>query len=461
MLGTGGGLGSAGRQVLAGLKRLVFGEAPARVLAERVQGAIAREQEDSEILVGWFQISGVTFFAILYAVSRKTFPEDAVIEPVPWTLGFYFVFTLVRLGLAYRRRLPEWFVALSVIVDMAVLLLTIWSFHIQYEQPAGFSLKAPTLLYIFILIALRALRFDARYVVLAGAAAAAGWLMLLFNALVLDRGGSMVTRDYVHYITSTDILVGGELDKVISITMVTVVLAAVLVRARRLLFRSLAEHEVAADLSRFFAPEIAREITASDQRIMPGKGEIRDAAVLYVDVRGFTVLARRSAADDVMALLAEYQARMVPVIHRHGGSIDKFLGDGIMATFGAALRTGTYAADAVRAVEELVAVTDAWSRERAADGKEALKIGFAVAAGPIVFGAVGEDTRLEYTVIGNAVNLAAKLEKHTKVEGVRALATPEVLALARKQGYAGRSHERRAARRVEGLAESIDVIVLA
>ena len=115
----------------------------------------------------------------------------------------------------------------------------------------------------------------------------------------------------------------------------------------------------------------------------------------------------------------------------------------------------------MRAVDELVAGAEAWSRERSAVGKEPLKIGFAVSAGPIVFGAVGEDTRLEFTVIGDAVNLAAKLEKHTKMEGVRALATPEVVALARKQGYAGRSHERRQARRVEGLAEPIDVIVLA
>lgn len=447
--------------MLERLKRRLFGEAPAAVLPERVRVAILREQEESEILVGWFQIAGVLFFAVLYAVAPKTFPEDAVIEPVPWALGFYFVFTLVRLALAYRRRLPAWFVALSVVVDMGVILLLIWSFHIQYEQPAGFSLKAPTLLYVFILIALRALRFDARYVVLAGAVAACGWLALLAYALFLDPRGSVVTRDYVHYITSTDILIGGEVDKVISIAMVTIVFAAALVRARRLLIRSVTEHQAAENLSRFFAPEIATEITASDQRIVPGKGEIRDAAVLYVDVRAFTVLAHRIPANDLMALLAEYQARMVPVIHRHGGSIDKFLGDGIMATFGAALETETYAADAVRAVDELVAVAEAWSRERSTVGKEPLKIGFAVSAGPIVFGAVGDDTRLEFTVIGDAVNLAAKLEKHTKMEGVRALATPEVVALARKQGYAGRSHERRQARRVEGLAEPIDVIVLA
>ena len=130
-------------------------------------------------------------------------------------------------------------------------------------------------------------------------------------------------------------------------------------------------------------------------------------------------------ANDLIALLAQYQSRMVPVIQRHNGTIDKFLGDGIMATFGATSTSETYTADAIRAVDEVMAVADAWNAERAGEGKEPIRIGAAVATGRIVFGAVGDETRLEYTVIGDAVNVSAKLEKHTKVEKVRALATAE------------------------------------
>ncbi len=117
-------------------------------MPERVAANIREEQERSEILIGWVQLAGVLMFALVYAIAPKTFDPEKTFAPVPWALGFYFAFTLVRLFLAFGRRLPGWMIVLSVVVDMTVLLVTIWSFHLQYMQPPGFSLKAPTLLYI-------------------------------------------------------------------------------------------------------------------------------------------------------------------------------------------------------------------------------------------------------------------------------------------------------------------------
>ena len=311
------------------------------------------------------------------------------------------------------------------------------------------------------MIALRTLRFEPRYVVLAGAAAVTGWLTLLFYALFFSAMPSEVTRDYVHYITSPSILIGGEVDKILSMVAVTAILAFALARARRLLIQSATEHLAVSDLSRFFAPEIARQITSAEHGVQPGQGEVREAAILNLDIRGFTPLAHGMPADDVMALLAEYQARMVPVIQRHGGSIDKFMGDGIMATFGAAMETESYAADALDAVRGLLEASDAWNVERETAGKSPLRVGVGVAVGAVVFGAVGDATRLEYTVIGDAVNLAAKLEKHTKVEGRRALTTADALARALAQGYAAPAGlETRAARTVEGVDTPLDLVVM-
>ena len=440
---------------------LLFGETVDSHLPERVQRAIDRQQDQSEILIGWVQFAVVTAFAVLYSVAPKTFTAEAEFAPVPWALGLYFGFTVLRLGLAYRRVLPRWFLALSVIIDMLLLLGLIWSFHLQYKQPAAFYLKAPTLLYVFIFIGLRALRFEARYVALAGVVAALGWLGLVAYAVAVDPAANLITRDYVRYMTSATILLGAEFDKVISILMVTLILAVAIIRARRLLVRSLAEGAAARDLSRFFAPEIARQITASEQLIQPGEGELRDAAVLYCDVRGFTNLASRLSPGEVMRLLAEYQTRMVAVIQRHGGSIDKFLGDGIMATFGAALKTETYAADALRALEDLARAAGGWAAEREAQVKPPLRIGFGAAVGPVVFGAVGDETRLEFTVIGDSANLAAKLEKHNKVEQTQALTTARSLAVAREQGYGPEAEpEQRPGARVEGVDEPVDIVVI-
>ncbi|MHA1113411.1 MAG: adenylate/guanylate cyclase domain-containing protein [Alphaproteobacteria bacterium] len=428
----------------------------------RVRETIARQQAASEVLIGWIQFGIVATFATLYAVAPKTFSDDAAFEPVPWVLGAYFVFTLIRLALAYRGHLPGWLLNMSVVVDMALLLVTIWSFHLQYGQPASFYLKAPTLLYVFIFIALRALRFEARYVVLAGIVAASGWLVLMLYAIIVDPMDNMVTRDYVLYMTSNHVLVGAEFDKIVSILMVTLILAVAIHRARRLLVRSVAEQTAARELSRFFAPEIAERIAQAEEVIAAGQGEARDAAILFVDIRGFTALAAEIPADDVFCLLSDYQSRMVPAVRAHGGAVDKFMGDGIMATFGAVVPSETYAADALRCVDDLMAEVEAWNNARAATGAPRLRIGAAVATGRVVFGAVGDADRLEYTVIGDAVNLAAKLEKHNKQEGVRALATTETLALAGRQGYVPTAEiETRRGRAVAEVDAPLDLAVLA
>jgi adenylate cyclase len=324
-------------------------------------------------------------------------------------------------------------------------------------------------LYLFIFIALRALRFEPGYVLLTGLAAIVGWSGLVAYAALADPT-MPVTRDYVAYMYGPKILLGAEIDKLVTIGLVTAILAVALHRGRRLLVAAVREAEAAADLSRFFAPEIARQITGSERRVRPGEGALCHAAVLTTDLEGFTRLSQRLGPNEVMGLLTEYQARLVPIIRAHGGSVDKFMGDGILATFGAALPRERYAADALEAALDLVAAVAAWNRERAAGGgggaaQPPISIGVAVAVGEVVFGAVGDEDRLEYTVIGNAVNLAAKLEKHTRREGVTAVTTADALALARRQGFVGRpgrggeGEVRR--RRIAGLDGEIELVVLA
>jgi len=431
-------------------------------LPPRVQGVIEAEQVSAERAVGWVQLGVVGILAAVHFLAPQPDFADYFFTPLPYVLAAYAMFTVGRLVLSYRIVLPHAALVLSILADMALLLGAIWSMHLQYGQPPAFYLKAQALLYVFVFIALRALRFEARYVVIAGLAAASGWLALLAYAAAADPRGLTVTNDYVAYLSGPWIMWSAEFDKVVAILLVTAVLAVALARARAMLVRAAAGETATRDLTRFFAPEVARRITGAETAIRPGDGEMRDAATLFIDLRGFTALAGALAPREVIALLADYQHRMVAAIRAHGGSIDKFLGDGIMASFGAAIPSPTYAADALRAVDAIMAAVDAWQGERAAAGLTAPAVGAAVAAGPVLFGAVGDEERLEYTVIGDAVNLAAKLEKHTKVEGVRALTTAAAFALAREQGYrapAGRELRRAAA--VGGVAAPLDLVVLA
>jgi adenylate cyclase len=430
-------------------------------LPERVSKAIREQEDATERLIGWVQLAVVATFGSLYFVAPKVYAEDAAFAPVPWALAIYLALTLIRIVWAYKARLPTWSLAMSVFFDMTLLMVLIWSFHLQYEQPASFYLKAPTLLYVFIFIALRALRFEARFVLLAGFTAALGWGLLILYVIEIDPNDSMITRDYVHYMTSNSILLGAEFDKIISILVVAIVLAVALRRGRALLVRSVSEGLAAKELSRFFAPEIAARITGADHGIAAGSGEMRQAAIVNLDMRGFTRLAGKAEPSVVMGVLAEYQQRMVPLIQKHGGSIDKFMGDGIMATFGATSPSETFAADAIRALEDVSAVAAAWRRESEATGTYCPEINGSVATGRILFGAVGDETRLEYTVIGDAVNLSAKLEKYNKTVGTRMLADAETYRLALAQGYVPDMAKRELhAVEVDGVSQPHDLVVI-
>jgi adenylate cyclase len=427
-------------------------------LPERIRDAVIRQQDQSEVLIGWVQLAVVLVFATLYIVAPAPVNAEVKFDPVPTVLAVYFAFTVLRLLLAHRFRLPAPVLALSVVLDMGLLMVTIWSFHIKYGQPAAFYLKAPTLLYVFIFIALRALRFQANYVLLAGFTAALGWLILLGYALA---NGGEVTRDYIDYITGDEILLGAEFDKIISIVVVTLILAFAITRARVTLIGAVAKETEARELSRFFDADVARQIADAETEIEAGQGVTRDGAVVMVDIRGFTVLAGRMSAPDLMALLGDYQAHIVPTIQDAGGNIDKFMGDGIMATFGATRPSRTAAADALRAVDAVCDSARAWARERAAKGLERIDIGASVAAGPLLFGAVGDETRLEYTVIGEPVNVAAKLEKQNKEEGTIAITNLATYELGKAQGYVPRAgHEVRHDRSLEGVEEPQDLVVL-
>jgi adenylate cyclase len=440
----------------------LVGEPAPTAVPARLANAVAREQQQGERLIGWVEAAAVLAWALLYALARKTSPAGAPFEPVPWTLAAYGLFIATRLWLSYHRRLADWLVALSIVVDIAVLMLLIWSFHLQYRQPPAFYLKAPTLLYVFIFIALRALRFEPRWVLLAGGTAAAGWAVLLLYAIWEQPGEApMFTHDYVRYMTSSSILLGAEFDKIVSILMVTVVLAVALRRARHLMVRCVVDHAAAIELSRFVARGVAQRITRAETSIAPGEAELRSAAALFVDLRGFTRLARQLVPRAMIELLGEYQKHVIPLVQRYGGSIDKFLGDGIMASFGAVAPSESYAADALRAVDAILDELSRWRDTRRAAGLAAPEIGVAVASGPVLFGAVGDETRLEYTVIGDAVNLAAKLEKHAKLEAVVALTDQATFELALAQGYAPtRRVELRRQRRIEGVGEVVDLAVL-
>ena len=417
-----------------------LGPTPPSAPPERILRAIQAQDARSEVLVCFVQLVAIGVFGFLYALTPKAFPDMVPFEPVPWALALYAVFTLIRLRLALQDRLTRVFLYTSVVIDVLVLMATIWSFYLQYQVTPATYLKAPTLMYVFILIALRALRLEGRLVLATGVAGAFGWLVLLGYAYF--HGGARITHSFVDYAQSDALLMGAEFDKIVSILVVAVILAIALGRARRLLVAAVIEEQEASELSRYFAPEIAKRIRAHGRSGLDGDGIVREAAVLMVDLRGFTATTAELTPNETIALIADYHDAIVPIIQRHGGSIDKYLGDGILSSFGAVVPADAFALDALSAAEEICQTGKAWCARRRSEGGQALDIMLAVASGPVLSGPIGHRSRLEYTVMGEPVNLAAKVEKHTRREGVLGLATLATYERARAQGFVPAEPER-------------------
>lgn len=410
------------RQTLA--SRL--GLASTGALPERIQNYIRERQDASEIVIGWVQLAVVIVFGLLFAVAPK--PESASDwQPAPWVLGLYFGFTLLRLSLAYRRKLPNWMLVLSIVFDIGLLMVLIWSFHLDYNQPPSFYLKAPTLLYVFVFIALRALRFDATYVLIAGAVAAFGWLSLFGYALreaAMTGANPMVTRDYVDYMTSNNILVGAEIDKAISIIVVTLILAFAVARARGALVQATAQQSAADELSRFVPSEVVQAVLASEDSVRAGQGEQNDATIMFIDIEGFTRIGESLSPERLVQTLNEYFAAVCEPIRELDGVVTQFQGDAILASFNVPKANSDHAANAVRAgirIIELLA-----TRRFGEDVTLCSRIG--ITSGSVIGGLVGTADRVDYTVHGDIVNLAARLEQKNKELGTRLLVSGSTLS---------------------------------
>ncbi|MEA2846420.1 MAG: adenylate cyclase [Rhodospirillaceae bacterium] len=151
--------------------------------------------------------------------------------------------------------------------------------------------------------------------------------------------------------------------------------------------------------------------------------EMRRVCVLFLDIRGFTAMTRVRAASATVALLNDFFAEMVAIVDHHHGIINKFLGDGFLALFGAPLEDPKAAVNALAAARGMLDAVDAWNKARP---DNALRVGIGVHIGEAVTGTVGSPQRKEYTVIGDTVNLAARLEQLTKETGARLLVSSSV-----------------------------------
>ena len=165
-------------------------------------------------------------------------------------------------------------------------------------------------------------------------------------------------------------------------------------------------------MRRFATPEVAQDLQTSGFSL---GGKLVNASVMFSDIRGFTSLAESQPPEETIELLNTYYELMFDAISGHGGVVTLMMGDGLMSVFGAPVPLPDHGESAVRAAQEMVELIELFNVERDAAGKPSIRIGIGIASGEMVAGYTGTKQRATYTCIGDTVNLAARLESHTKV----------------------------------------------
>ena len=185
------------------------------------------------------------------------------------------------------------------------------------------------------------------------------------------------------------------------------------------------------DFARFVPPSVVDDVVAATDDDLRLGGMRREGTVLFCDLRGFTACAEKLSAEQVIELLNRYLTEMSEAILEAGGTVVSYMGDGIMAVFGAPLEQDDHADRAVRAAREMLARRlprfNAWARESGMS--EGFAMGIGIASGPVMSGNVGSARRLEYTAVGDTTNTASRLEAMTKERGV-----PVLIADATREG---------------------------
>lgn len=205
-----------------------------------------------------------------------------------------------------------------------------------------------------------------------------------------------------------------RVQEVVVFLIVAVTLGISVRRFNRLLMNNAGLERERANLSRYFSPNVVDALSQNDEPLKQVRQA--DIAVLFIDIVGFTRFASGRDPYAVIEVLRTFHARMEAQVFRHYGTLDKYLGDGLMATFGTPVAGTHDASNALACAREMVTDIERWNRERQQAGEPEIHVGIGLHFGPAVLGDIGAN-RLEFAVIGNTVNVAAKLEAQTRLCG--------------------------------------------
>jgi len=343
------------------------------------------------------------------------------------------------------RRVPHWERYLRF--SLGVALYTVLSLtpnplaHVEVRSAAMF-LRWQNELYLFLFLAGSVFTYSPRVVLMTGVSAAFCWTLAalwvlqmpgVFSGVPLEKLATMSLQEQRWALMDPNrVFVNGVVRVDLTLLLTAVTLAAFVRRSRQIVAREAEVERQRSNLSRYFSPNMVDELAESDLPLASTRRQ--DVAVLFTDIVGFTAMSARAEPELVIETLRQFHQRVEAAVFARGGTLEKYIGDAVMATFGTP-RPGTEdATNALRCVRALLDTLDELNRERGRRGFEPIRAGIGVHYGAVVLGDIGGEHRLEFAVVGDTVNVASRLERLTRDLDAAVVVSGELVEAALREG---------------------------
>ncbi|GBF48582.1 adenylate/guanylate cyclase catalytic domain protein [Leptospira ryugenii] len=324
------------------------------------------------------------------------------------------------------ERIRYWYEYFSIFLDNTLVASALWSWYLlSGHNNANFLIKNPLHFYFILPIAIGLIQLRANLVLFS---ILCYFIYFYTYALYAFIQGTSHTLDWYEYVLGPQIIVS---DAVLARPVVYLCLVISIIYAINSFYQMLVRlAQVEAQkksLSRYFSPDLIPHLSTQTSSLEIGKRQ--KVTVLFSDIRGFTSFSESLDPQTLSGFLSEYRGRMTKSVFKFGGTLDKFIGDAVMATFGTPFpspKPGFDAENAVNAAIDMLVELNQFNAERKAKGEMEIRIGIGIHTGEVFAGNVGKEDRMEYTVIGDTVNTASRIESACKALHAELLVSEDV-----------------------------------
>ena len=356
-----------------------------------------------------------------------------------WVLGtaaFFLVTGLAQLWMYARRVAPPITPYVFMLVDtlaLAAALLLPNPFEPD-PPPLALPLRWASFMYFFLFLMQAAFSFRPRLLVWTGLCGAGAWTLgFVWIATrpetLLDPPGG--TASLARYLDPNYASLLKYQNELIAFLLVSAGLALLVRRSRTLVAERLDAERTRGNLARYFSPKVVETLAERDEPL--GRVRRQSVGVLFADLVGFTTMAEEMTPEEVMTLLRDFHGRMEEEVFRHGGCLEKFIGDALLATFGVPDPGPRDATDTLACARGMRDALQIWNRERTASGLPALRMGVGLHHGPVVAGDIGSRRSMAFATVGDTTNVTSRLQALTREMGASIVASGALVAAVERE----------------------------